>query len=300
MDRGIQDEINEPLLHLLKNAVTHGIEKPAERENLGKPRRGRITLSARRERSSIVMDLSDDGRGMDIDDIRNNALKAGFATAQDLSRLSPHEVVMLAARPGYSGSAQVTEISGRGVGLNASKVKVESLGGALNIETVPGHGTTLHIRLPLTLAVVQALLATVGTETYCLPLASVAATLKVFPERVARVGGWEVMSYGDKTLPLIRLRDRFRIPHGQSGPHRANQGTPSSGMDVVVVEAGSSRAGLVISGLLGTADVVVKPLPRLLAGATGVSGATILSDGRVALILDVGYLLSQGETPWGP
>jgi len=206
LDRSIQDEINEPLLHLLKNAIIHGIEMPEEREMLGKPRRGTIKLAARRERDFSVIELSDDGRGIDIGELKKGALKRRLIKKEELSTLTPKEAIMLITYPGYSRAEKVTEAAGRGVGLNASRVKVESFGGTLNIESRPNEGTTFFVKLPLTMSIVQTMLVGIADETYCIPLSYITETIKVAPQEIKTIEHHEVISFRNTVLPLISAR----------------------------------------------------------------------------------------------
>lgn len=291
LDRSIQDEINEPLLHLLKNAVTHGIEKPEERERLKKPRRGKIKLVARRERNFVVIELADDGRGIDIKEIKEFALNTGLLTKEELSSLTPKEVVELITYPGYSRAKKVTEAAGRGVGLNASRVKVESLGGTLDIDTRPNEGTTLFIKLPLTMAIVQAMLVDIADKTCCIPLSYIAETIKVSSQKIKTIQHHKMVSYRDKVLPLIGLSEKFGFSPSNSQPQGPDNSSRQPAIQIVVVEVGSKKAGLVVDSLLGQQEVVIKPLTGMLTEVKNISGATILGTGKVALIVDVGSLL---------
>ncbi len=291
LDRSIQDEINEPLLHLLKNAVTHGIEEPDQREKLKKPRRGKIKLSARRERNFVVIEFWDDGRGMDIEEIKEAALQTGIITAEELSALSPKEVIMLITYPGYSRAKKVTEAAGRGMGLNVSKIKAESLGGTFDIDTKPNEGTTFSIKLPLTMAIAQAMLVGIADETYCIPLSYIAETIKISPPEIKTVGNNEMISYRDTVLPLIRVREKFGFPSSRAQPLVSDVSTGTATIPVVVVEGQTKKAGLIVDGFLGQQDVVIKPLTGFLKEIKGASGATILGTGKPALIMDVGSLL---------
>jgi two-component system chemotaxis sensor kinase CheA len=297
LDRSIQDEINEPLLHLLKNAVTHGIEEPKERKRLKKQRRGKIKLTAKRERNFVFIELSDDGQGIDIDEIKETALKRGIITKEELFALSTKEVVMLITYPGFSKAKKVTEAAGRGVGLNASRIKVEAFGGTLNIQSKPNQGTAFSIKLPVTMAVVQAMLVGIATEIYCIPLSYILETIKISPEKMKTIEHNEIISYRDTVLPLVRLRDelgfakkeRQTTKEGEPGPPKPldERSSIAPHVSIVVVEAGLKKAGLVVDSLLGQQDVVVKPLTGILSGMKNISGATILGSGKVALIIDV-------------
>lgn len=296
LDRSIQDEINEPLLHLLKNAVIHGIEGPQERERLKKTRRAKIKLSARRERNFVIIELSDDGRGMDIEEIKKVAIQTGIITAEDLSALDPKEVIMLITYPGYSRAKKVTEAAGRGVGLNASKTKAESLGGTFDIDTKPNEGTTFSIKLPLTMAIAQAMLVRIEDETYCIPLSYIAETIKVSPQDIKTMGHNEMISYRDTVLPLIRVREKFGFPSSRAQPSVSDVPTGTAAIPVVVVEGGTKKVGLIVDSFLGQQDVVIKPLTGLLKEIKGASGATILGTGKPSLIMDVGSLLQKEMT----
>ncbi len=291
LDRSIQDEINEPLVHLLKNAVTHGIEGPEERERLKKPKRGKIHLAARRERNSVVIELSDDGRGIDIEEIKEVAIERGIITKEELSALTPKEVVMLITYPGYTRTKKVTEAAGRGMGSNASRVKVESFGGTLNIDTRPNEGTTFSIKLPLTMAILQAMLVGIADETYCIPLSYIAETIKVSPQEIKTMEHHEIISYRDSVLPLISLSEKlsFQSPSIESQASEIERRIPT--VPIVVVEVGPRKSGLVVDSLLGQQEVVIKPLTGILKEIKGASGATILGTGKVALIVDVPSLL---------
>jgi two-component system chemotaxis sensor kinase CheA len=291
LDRSIQNEINEPLLHLLKNAVIHGIEEPKERERLNKPRRGKIKLSAKRERNSAVLELSDDGQGIDTKDVKEIALKTGMITKEELAALTPKEVLKLVTYPGYSGAKKVTEGAGRGVGLNAARTKIESLGGTLEIDTRPNEGTTLFIKLPLTMAIAETMRVGIADETYCIPLSYIAETIKISAREIKTVGYGEMIAYRDSVLPLISLREKLGFSSSRVRSSASDVSSRISSILVVVVEIGSKKAGLVVDRLLGQQETVIKPLTGILEKIKGASGATILSTGKTALILDIGSLL---------
>ncbi|MEE8382571.1 MAG: chemotaxis protein CheA, partial [Thermodesulfobacteriota bacterium] len=293
LDRSIQDEINEPLLHLLKNAVIHGIEEPGDRKRQKKPARGKIKLLARRERDFVVIELSDDGKGIDIEEVKEVSVRRGFISKEELSALSPREVIMLTTYPGYSRAKKVTEAAGRGVGLNAAKVKVESLGGSLKIDSKLGEGTILSIKLPMTTAVLPTMLVGIGGETYCIPLSSIIETIKVSAGDIKTIEQHQVISHRDTVLPLIRLRERFGFASSRTSPPSSRVEGRISTLSLVVVEAGGRKAGLVVDSLLGQQEVVIKPLSGILREIEAASGATILATGKVALIVDVTSLLSK-------
>lgn len=282
MDRSIQAEINGSLLHLLKNAVTHGIESPEKRKKLKKAKRGRIELSARRERDWVIIELSDDGCGIDIENVRKTALERGLITREQLSELTPEEVMMLITYPGYSGVKKVTEAAGRGVGLNAVRMKVESFGGSLSMDSIPNQGTTFFIRLPLTVAMVQVMLVGIDDETCCIPLSHVTETMKIPADQIKTMEQHEIISHRDSVLPLLRLRQKLGFAKQTHTPDR---------IPIVVVEAGTKKVGLVVDSLMGQQEVTVKPLKGILNKLKGISGGTILSTGKIALIADIPSLI---------
>jgi len=282
MDRSIQDEINEPLLHILKNAVIHGMESPEERRRRGKPERGVVRLSARRERNLVLIELSDDGRGMDSEEVGNTAVKLGITTRDDLEMMTPTETLMLAARPRFSTVKNVTEGAGRGMGLSASKTKIESLGGTFGIFSKRNSGTTFTMRLPLSMAVMRSMLVDVDGETFCIPFSYIVETVKQNAGDIEKIDRREAVHYRDSVLAVIRLREMFGL-RSRSADHTSGSGTIS----LVVVESGNKRAGLVVDSVVGQQDVVIKPLSGLLKRIRFVSGATILSTGKAALIVDV-------------
>lgn len=291
LDRSIQDEINESLLHLLKNAVAHGIEEPEDRVRLKKPKRGKIRLIARRERSYVVIELSDDGRGIDIEEVKEVALKKGIVTMEELSALAPEELVMLTTYPGYSRVKQVTEAAGGGVGLNAAKFKVESFGGIFSIYSSLNEGTTISIKLPLSIAIAQAMLVGIADETYCIPLSYIAETIKVSPLEIKTIKQHEVLSHRDTVLPLTRLREKLGFPALVSQPTASDTPAITPTLLVVVVGEGPKKLGLVVDSIIGQQEVVMKPFAGVLKKTKFASGATILGTGRVALIVDVPSLL---------
>jgi two-component system, chemotaxis family, sensor kinase CheA len=279
LDRSMLDEIGEPIVHLLRNAVDHGIELPEARAAAGKPEAGHLTLSASRERSSVVIRVEDDGRGID----RRRVLEKARALALvdgDASDLSEDDLLRLIARPGFSTATEVTELSGRGVGIDVVQSRVRALGGTVEIRSAAGVGTVVTVRLPLTLAIVRALLARVGDETYAVPLTHVDETVELEGDAVRTVQGREVMIIRGDVLPLLRSRSLLYLP---AAPRPREQ--------VIVLEIGERRAGLVVDELTGQQDIVVKQYDPVRGGAAIFGGATILPNGSPALIVDAGSLL---------
>jgi two-component system chemotaxis sensor kinase CheA len=279
LDRALLDEIGDPLVHLLRNAIDHGIEGPDERAQAGKERTGRLTLSAARDRSAVVIRVTDDGRGID----RARMLARGQAEGiLDPARdeLSDEDLLKMIARPGFSTAERVTTLSGRGVGVDAVVSRVRSIGGSVELRTSLGKGTSITMRLPVTLAIIQALLATVGEETYALPLTHVRETLQLTPSVVRRVRGMDVLVLREEVLPLLSLRQIVDLPVRDA-----------EGSQVVVLEVADRRAGLVVDQLRGQREIVVKPIDGARGAASCFSGATILGDGVPALILEATSLL---------
>ena len=285
LDRSMLDEIGDSMVHLLRNAVDHGIETPQERTAAGKAPMGRLVLSAARDRSAIVIKVSDDGRGIDRERVLAQARAEGLVDAAKTD-LTEEELLRVIARPGFSTAERVTGLSGRGVGLDAVYTRVRALGGAMSVRSAPGEGTTMILRLPLTLAIVRALLARVANETYAIPLAHVSETIELVPDVLRTVKGKEVLLDRDRedVLPLLRLRSLVGLPAYQ----------PASDVDlehVVVIDLGDRRAGLVIDELTGQEEIVVKQYDAVRDGLSCFGGATLLGDGTPSLIVDVGSLV---------
>ncbi len=277
LDRTILDEISDPLMHLLRNAVDHGAEPPQTRRLLGKPPRARISLRARRDRDQVSVEVSDDGPGIDAERVFSLALEEGIISAEEVRSAGPDLLLKILAHPGFSSKEEVSGVSGRGVGLDAVKSKVESLGGSLQMWTEERVGTTFAMKLPLTLAIIESLLVGSGGEVYALPLGTVRETVMVDPFSVRRVRGREVVLVREETIPLLSLGELL------------NTGAvvPSEAFPVVICEVSQRSVGIAVEELLGRQEIVITPLGPYLKGVKGFSGATILGNGKVALILDV-------------
>jgi two-component system chemotaxis sensor kinase CheA len=279
IDKAIIDEIGEPLVHMIRNAVDHGIESPQERVARGKTPTGTILLSAGQESNHVLITIMDDGSGIDAGVVRSKAVARGLLGGDE--QLSERELVQLVFAPGFSTADQVSELSGRGVGLDVVLKSIERLNGLVEVETVPGVGTKFIIQLPLTLAIISALLVEVAGRTYAMPLSAVVESLKLRPEEVHRISGREALRIRERIVPLVRLADLFGLPERDPGGRRY----------VVIVGRGDKRVGLVVESLKGQQEVVIKALDPSVAGpALGLAGATIMGDGRVVLILDVAAL----------
>ncbi len=281
LDRAILDEIGDPLLHLLRNAVDHGIEPARERERLGKPAAGRIVLSAARDRQGVAIRVIDDGRGIDREGVLTRARKEGLVEP-DARTLPDDQLLRILSRAGFSTAEQVTDVSGRGVGVDAVLSRVRQLGGRVSLRTDPGRGTTVTMQLPVTLAVLKVLLAGVGEERYAVPLTHVAETVQFDPERVTSLGGREALVLRDDVIPTRHLRDVLEI----SAPAMAVTGRRPT----IILVAGERRAALVVDQLLGQHEIVVEAFDAPRGMLPVFSGATILGDGHPALILDAAAL----------
>jgi two-component system chemotaxis sensor kinase CheA len=281
LDRSLLDEMSEPLVHMLRNAVDHGLEGPEERTAAGKPAQGTLVLSASRERSAVVIRVSDDGRGIDRTRVLDRARAMGLVEP-GVRDLDDADLLRCVAHPGFSTKESVTGLSGRGVGVDAVVSKVRAMGGSVELHTGMGSGSTFTLRLPLTVAIVRALLARAGPEHYLLPLTHVRETLEWGPESVRQVNGKDVLVLRDEVLPLHDLRDvvQFGGPRVLGGER-----------EIVVIERGERRSGLVVDELLGQEDIVVKQFDAAQGGLGLFTGATILADGAPALIMDLGSLL---------
>jgi two-component system chemotaxis sensor kinase CheA len=280
LDRSMLEEVGDPIVHLLRNAVDHGIEQPEERVAKGKPRAGTLTLSALRDRSAVAIRVSDDGRGIDRARVLTRAQESGLIDAARTD-LSDEELVRIIARAGFSTAERVTDLSGRGVGVDAVYNRVRSLGGSVDIRSVKDEGTTVTLRLPLTLAIVRSLLARVGDETYAVPMTHVSETVELRPTILRSLKGREVLMVRDEVLPLVRLRALVEF----EGP------APKGLEQVIVVELADRRAALVVDALIGQQEIVVKQFDGVHDARSLFGGATILGDGAPALIIDVSSLL---------
>ncbi len=298
LDRSVIEEMVDPLTHLLRNAVDHGAEDPEQRERSGKPRTARIILSARQLENHIVIEVTDDGAGIDVERLKESAVRKGVLSPSAAAVLPRDEALQLAFAPGLSTAGAVSDVSGRGVGMDVVKSNVSRLHGSVRIRTRAGVGTTMAVSLPLTLAISQSLLVTVGGATAAIPLVYVVETARVPREELSTIQGRLVMPFRGRVLPLVALSEVLQEKRAVSGLKSRNT-SPGSIRDrslirIVVTRSGDQEIGLIVDTLVGEQEVVLKPLGAVLGDTIGISGATILGNGTVALVLDVASLIDRG------
>ena len=284
LDRTVIDEIGDPLMHLLRNSLDHGVEHPDEREAKGKPRTGEVGLIARHEGNNVVIMVTDDGSGINADKIRNKAVEKGMISRDEADALPDADAVRLIFLPGFSTAEQITDVSGRGVGMDVVRSKIESLGGHVDVETKIDEGSVFKIKLPLTLAIIQAMLVKVQDEMYAIPLGSIDSTINITPDDIKTVQNKEVIVIRGQIIPITRLNEVLSVPRG-------SEATDEDDIFVVVVHVGDHKIGIVVDNLIGQQEIVIKTLGKLLSGLKMLAGATILGDGHVAMILDVSALM---------
>jgi two-component system, chemotaxis family, sensor kinase CheA len=286
LDRSVVDEIGDPLIHLIRNALDHGLETPDERLAAGKTRCGTVVLAAAHEGNQIVISIKDNGRGIDPDRVSRKAMEKGLITEEQLATMGNREILDLLFLPGFSTKEQATDLSGRGVGMDVVRTNIRKLNGIIEIKNEIGQGSEFILKLPLTLAIIQSLLVEVEREVYSIPLASVIETMRVNQDEFHMVGGQEVLKLRDSVLPLLRLQRTFNC---------AETGADRNTCYVVIVGVAEKRVGLVVTRLLGQQEVAIKSLGKFLANLPGIGGSTIMGDGRVALIVDPMGLIGGGE-----
>ena len=284
LDKNLVEALADPLVHLVRNSVDHGIEMPDEREAAGKPRMGTVKLAASQEGDHILLTIFDDGKGMDAEKLKEIAIRRGVLDADAAARMTDVEAFSLIFAPGFSTKTEISEVSGRGVGMDVVKTKINQLNGTVNINSAIGEGTTLHIKVPLTLAILPTLMIVVGHQTFALPLGSVNEIINMDIKKTNTVDNQLTMIVRSKAIPLFYLNDwlnPFKPSEDRTKGH------------VVVVQIGTQQVGFVVDSLIGQEEVVIKPLDALLQGTPGMAGATITSDGGIALILDIPSLLKR-------
>jgi len=285
LDKNLVEALADPLVHLVRNSVDHGVELPAEREKAGKPRTGKVVLAAEQEGDHILLTITDDGRGMDAEVLRAKAVEKGMMEKEAADRLTESECFDLILAPGFSTKTEISDVSGRGVGMDVVKTKISQLNGTIGITSVKGQGTVIAIKVPLTLAIMPTLMVMLADQAFALPLVSVNEIYNLDLSRTNVVDGQEVIIVREKALPLFFLK-RWLMPGVEDTSDR-------SAASVVIVSVGTQRVGFVVDQLVGQEEVVIKPLGRMLQGTAGMSGATITGDGRIALILDIPSLLKR-------
>lgn len=281
LDRTVIDEIGDPLIHLLRNAADHGLETTEERVSLGKPRKGTIKLQAYQDGNSVMIVVEDDGKGINVNKVKNKAIEKGNITKEEAATMTEKEIIELLFRPSFSTAEKVSDLSGRGVGLDVVKSKITALGGHVEVETEWGKGSKFIVRLPLTLAIIQALMISVADDKYAIPLNNIQNIEDVYKEDIKLVQNQEVIVVRDEIIPIIRLRDVLGLPEEED----------KDMMMGVIVKKGEKQVGFIVDSLIGQQEIVIKSLGKYLSGIDIIAGATILGNGEVALILDVNSLI---------
>lgn len=282
LDRTVVDEIGDPLMHLLRNAADHGLESNELRVKRGKPEVGSIFLNAYQDGNNVVIEVKDDGNGIDVESVKNKAIERGVITPDQALTMSEKDIINLLFHAGFSTAKTISDVSGRGVGLDVVKSKIESLSGEVEVKSSLEEGSTWTIRLPLTLAIIQALMVTVGGEKYAISLGSIQTIEDISPSDVKLVENREVISLRGSVIPIIRLSNELDIESSKA---------PDENIMVVIVKKGERLAGLVVDELIGQQEIVIKSLGKYISKCRIISGATILGDGEVALILDANALI---------
>ncbi len=282
LDRTVVDQIGDPLMHLLRNSADHGLESAEVRKQRGKPEVGSIFLDAYQDGNNVVIEVRDDGNGIDTEAVKNKAIERGVITPEQGEAMSEKEIIGLLFNAGFSTAKVVSDVSGRGVGLDVVKSMIESLSGEVEVKSKLGEGSTWTIRLPLTLAIIQALMVEIGDEKYAIALGSIQTIEDIPPADVKLVQAKEVIQLRDLVIPLIRLNEILDVPSGKN---------PEDNLVVVVVKKGDKMAGLVVDELIGQQEIVIKSLGKYISKCKIISGATVLGDGEVALILDANALI---------
>lgn len=282
LDRIVIDEIGDPLLHLLRNAGDHGLETTQERINAGKPKKGNVYLRAYQDGNNVVIEVEDDGAGIDVEKVRKKAVERGDFTNEVASKLSDKEVVDLLFRPSFSTSEQITDVSGRGVGLDVVKSKITALGGIIETKTTLGKGSRFIVRLPMTLTIIQALMVKIGAEKYAIPLNTIQTIEDVKKTDIQYVQNKDVILLRDNVIPIVNLAEILDVPNSQHD---------SDSLTTVIVKKGDTLAGFIVDTLIAQQEIVIRPLGKYLSGIKNITGATILGNGEVALILDTNTLV---------
>lgn len=286
LDKSIVEEIGDPLVHIIRNSCDHGVESPEIRAAAGKPETGTVKLKAYNEGNHIVIEIADDGKGLDADMLKHKAMEKGLISEREADSMSDKEAFALIFKPGFSTAAAITNVSGRGVGMDVVKTNIEKLNGIIDIESEKGVGTTQKLKIPLTLAIIQALLVAVQEEYYAIPLASVIETVRVSQDEIYTVDGKSVLRLRDEVLPIVRLADIFKVDSVLEN---------TSEVYVVVIGLAEQKMGVVVDYLVGQEEVVIKSLGYYLKGTEGIAGATVRGDGKITMIVDVAAMMEMAK-----
>ncbi|MEF8864548.1 MAG: chemotaxis protein CheA [Salinibacter sp.] len=295
LDKSLVEEIGDPLLHLVRNAADHGIEPPEERKEKGKDPRGEIHLSASHAGNHIIIEIADDGAGLDPDALKQKAVEKNVLSEDEAKDLSDTEAYQLIFRPGFSTTEEVGQVSGRGVGMDVVKTNLAELNGTIDIESTPGEGTRFTLKLPLTLAILQSMLVRAGTETFAVPLYAVSEAVRLEPGMVETIQKGEVIEHRDRVIPVMRLGEVLDVQSPDAGGQRADRLAEGDDAYAVIVSVAHRRAALVVDELISQEEVVIKSLGDYLKSVSGIAGSTILGDGQVIMVLDVGELIQKEE-----
>jgi len=290
LDKSVADEIGDPLVHLVRNAIDHGIETSAERQAKGKAGEGQLTIAASQEGNSIVIRINDDGRGIQVEKIKEKALAKGLISEAELATMEHREILNLIFLPGFSTAEKVTDVSGRGVGMDVVRTNIRKINGSVDLESEPGKGSQIIIKLPLTIAIIQALMVEVERSIFAIPLSTVIEAVRISRSEIKTINGREVLHLRDRVLPLIRLAQEFDIPTDSNRER----------FYVVVAALGDRRIGVVVDELRSQEEVVIKSIWDYLETVKGVSGATITGEGKVVLILDTSELVQNAQAWHNP
>ena len=286
LDKSIVEEIGDPLIHIIRNSCDHGIEKPEDRLALGKPETGTVTLKAYNEGNHIVIEIADDGKGLDAQMLKQKGIEKGVISEREADTMSDKEAFGIIFKPGFSTAATISNVSGRGVGMDVVKTNIEKLNGIIDIESEKGVGTTQKLKIPLTLAIIQALLVAVQEEYYAIPLSSVIETVRVSRDEIYTVDGKSVLRLRDEVLSIVRLADIFKV---DSVLENTNE------VYVVVIGLAEQKMGVIVDYLVGQEEVVIKSLGYYLKGTEGIAGATVRGDGKITMIVDVAAMMEMAK-----
>ncbi|WP_314979613.1 chemotaxis protein CheW, partial [Campylobacter rectus] len=286
LDKSIVEQIGDPLVHMIRNSCDHGIEDAATRVAAGKPEKGTIQLKAYNEGNHIVVEITDDGKGLDADMLKSRSIEKGIITEREADAMSDKEAYGLIFKPGFSTAAKVTNVSGRGVGMDVVKTNIEKLNGMIDIESEVGKGTTMKLKIPLTLAIIQSLLVGAQEEFFAIPLASVLETVRVPIDDIYTIDGKNVLRLRDEVLSLVKLSDIFSVKQVFDGGDQTY---------VVVIGVAEAKLGIIVDSLVGQEEIVIKSMGDYLQNIPGIAGATIRGDGRVTLIIDVGIMMEMAK-----